>query len=133
METLKKHFNFSDTISGTTFFVRWMIANLIQLPGGLLVGLGVLETSTGLITLGGIVASIGIALQFSVLMKRARALFSAPNMYYFYFGYLSLSILRAFSDSMGVLYLNLTSVGVLLFFLYSIFKNSGISDAQHLG
>lgn len=133
MEFLKKLFNFSDTISGTDFLIRWVASNILQVPGGMLMGVGIGTGVLGFTLLGLIIATTGIALQFSTLSKRARALFSKPNYLYFYIAYLVVSIFQGFAIHINE-YVSIASQVVMLgMFLYAIFKNSGITDAKHLG
>ena len=129
METLKKWFNFSGTLSGTTFLIRWIVATLIQFPGGYLTGLGLAGGNMGCTMLGLIIASLGIALQFSTLLKRSNALFSTSvKAFVFYFAYLAVSIFQGFAQSMGQEILLLANLTMVIMFLYAIFRNSGLAN-----
>ena len=131
METLKKWFNFSDTLNGTNFLIRWVIATLLQYPGGYLLGLGLAGANMGYTMIGLIVASLGIALQFSTLLKRSNALFSTSvKAFVFYFTYLAVSIFRGFAQSMGQEILLLTNLTMVLMFLYAIFRNSRLANHE---
>ena len=93
MENLKKWFNFSDTISGVKFLVRWLVAYGIQFLGGYMLGTGFVKSMEGLVLTGLIVASVGIVIQFSSLMKRSRAILPAVREHYaFYISYICISI-----------------------------------------
>lgn len=134
MEILKKLFNFSDTIDGTTFVLRWLLATVIQFPGGYLTGLGLASGNMGVATLGLMVASVGIFLQFSTLLKRSRALFQpAMNAFIFYVSYVCVSIFRGFAEGFGEEVLIFTSLVMLVMFGIAIFKNSGIPKVDHVG
>ena len=131
MENLKKWFNFGDTLDGKNFLIRWVIASLIQFPGGYLTGLGLASGNNGYMVLGLIIATVGIVLQFSTLLKRSRALFStATNAFLFYVGYVFVSIFQGFAQSMGQEILVATNLVMVFMFAYSIFKNSGITEHE---
>jgi len=134
MEFLKKLFNFSDTISGTDFVIRWIASLIIQYPGGFLLGMGLASSNMGLMTLGLLLAMVGIVLQFSTLMKRSRALFSNKlHVLYFYIGYVLISIFQGFAANISLLVNLVTALVMLSMFGYAIFKNSGTPPAEHLG
>ena len=134
MENLKKWFNFSDTISGTTFIVRWVIATAIQFGGGYLTGIGLVAGHMGYTMLGLIIASAGIALQFSTLLKRSRAIFSnAKGAFGFYFAYLVISIAKGFIEGIDPVLDGFVVITLLGMFAYAIFKNSGMPKIDHLG
>ena len=131
MENLKKWFNFSDTLNGTNFLIRWIVATLVQFPGGYLTGLGLAKGHMGYTMLGLIIATVGIALQFSTLLKRSRALFSTTTKaLMFYIGYVLVSIFQGFAASMGQEILIGTNLVMVVMFLYSIFRNSGIENHE---
>lgn len=133
MEFLKKLFNFSGTINGIEFLWRWVVANIIQLPGGYMVGYGITSGIMGFTMLGIIIACLGIGLQFSTLMKRSRALFKAPNNMYFYIAYLAVSIFQGFAESINEYAVIFSSIVMLLMFVYAIAQNSGIPKVNHKG
>lgn len=133
MEFLKKLFNFSGTISGIEFLWRWVVATIVQLPGGLMVGHGIVSGVIGYVMLGIIISCIGIALQFSTLMKRSRALFKAPKNMYFYIAYLVVSVFQGFSVSISEYAVIFSNIIMLLMFVYAIAKNSGIPKVDHKG
>lgn len=135
MENLKKWFNFSETISGTTFLVRWLIAFAVQFVGGYIVGLSIInDMNMGGFTVGLIIASAGIALQFSSLLKRSRSIFnSVKAAWAFYFAYLILSITKGFIEGVDVVLNASMGIAILVMFAYAIFKNSGTPPAEHLG
>ena len=135
MENLKKWFNFRDTISGSTFLVRWLIAFGIQFVGGYILGLSIVnDMNMGGLTVGLIIASAGIALQFSSLLKRSKAIFnSAKAAFAFYFAYLVLSIAKGFIEGVDVVLDVSVGLAILVMFAYAIFKNSGNPEASHLG
>ena len=133
MEFLKKLFNFSDTINGIEFLWRWVVANIIQLPAGFMIGYGIAGGVMGLTMLGIIIASVGIALQFSTLMKRSRALFEEPKHLYFYIAYLVVSIFQGFAGSINEYAYVFSGIAVVAMFVYAIAQNSGIAKVNHLG
>ena len=131
MENLKKWFNFSDTLNGTNFLIRWVVATLVQFPGGYLTGLGLAKGHVGYTMLGLIIATVGIALQFSTLLKRSRALFSqATNAFAFYIGYVLVSIFQGFAQNMDQEILIGTNIVMIVMFLYAIFRNSGVANHE---
>ena len=131
MENLKKWFNFGDTLDGKNFLIRWVIASLIQFPGGYLTGLGLTSGNNGYTALGLIIATVGIVLQFSTLLKRSRALFStATNAFLFYVAYVFVSIFQGFAQNMGQEVLVATNLVMVFMFGYAIFKNSGIAEHE---
>ena len=133
MEFLKKLFNFSDTINGIEFLWRWVVANIIQLPGGYMVGYGITSGIMGFTMLGIMIACIGVVLQFSTLMKRARGLFKAPNYFYFYFTYLAVSVFQGFAGSINEYSVIFSNIVMIAMFVYAIAKNSGIPKVEHKG
>jgi len=133
MEFLKKLFNFSDTINGVEFLWRWVVSNIIQVPGGMLVGFGITSGIMGLTMLGIIIASVGIALQFSTLMKRSRALFETPKHLYFYIAYLVVSIFQGFAGSINEYASVFSGIIMVAMFVYVIAQNSGIAKVNHKG
>ena len=135
MENLKKWFNFGDTVSGTTFLIRWLIAFGVQFLGGYIMGKAIVnDMNMGVLTIGLIIASAGIALQFSTLLKRARAIFtSVKSAFVFYFAYLVFSITKGFVQNVDVVLDVAVGLTILIMFAYAIFKNSGESEVQHLG
>lgn len=135
MENLKKWFNFGDTISGTTFIGRWVVAMVVQFVGGYIVGTALATgMNMGVLTLGLIIASAGIALQFSTLLKRSRALFEkASASLAFYFAYLLVSITKGFVTGYDVVLDAFVGLTLLTLFGYAIFKNSGVPETGHLG
>ena len=134
MENLKKLFNFSGTISGTTFILRWVLSTFIQFPGGYLTGIGLASGHMGYAMMGLIIASVGIALQFSTLLKRSKSIFSnARGAYMFYFAYLIISISKGFVQGIDQTLDGFISITLLGMFAYAIFKNSGTPGVKHLG
>lgn len=135
MELLKKSFGFTGTISGTTFLIRWAISNIIQFPGGFIIGSGIVSGNTGVTMIGLIIASAGLFLQFSTLMKRSRALFPGGGMkyMYFYLAYLCLSILQGFTKSMSMWFAFPIALALIVMFLYTAFTDSTISKEDHIG
>lgn len=132
MENLKKWFNFSDTISGTAFLVRWLIAFAVQFAGGYILGLAIANNmNMGGLSLGLIIASAGIALQFSSLLKRSKAIFeSAKGAFAFYFAYLVVSITKGFIEGIDPVLDGFVVITILAMFAYAIFKNSGIPEHE---
>lgn len=134
MENLKKWFNFSDTISGITFVLRWVIAMAIQFVGGYTLGYGFGSGIMGLTMLGLIIASVGIVLQYSTLYKRSKAIYPGFKQHFaFYISYLVISILYGFVQDIDPIMGGFTGIVLLVFFGIAIFKNSGTPEAKHLG
>ena len=134
MENLKKWFNFSDTISGTTFLLRWLVALAVQFVGGYALGYGFGSGIMGLTMLGLTIASIGIVLQYSTLYKRSKAIYPSFKQHFtFYLSYLVISILYSFLQDVDPVIGGFTGIVLLVLFGIMIFKNSGDPEAKHLG
>ena len=134
MENLKKWFNFNNTISGTTFILRWVIALVVQFVGGFSLGYGLALDNVGFSALGLIIASAGIWLQFSSLIKRCRAIFPNPKEYYvFYIVYVLTSIIYGFVKGADIVLSSFVGLVMLVLFGITIFKDSANTEANHLG
>jgi hypothetical protein len=134
MENLKKWFNFDNTISGITFIMRWVIANVIQFGGGFMLGYGLVLGNIGLTTIGLITAAIGILLQFSTLMKRCKAIFPKPKDYLvFYVAYVLVGIIYGFVKDLDPVISGFSGIVMIVMFCIVIFKNSGNPEIKHLG
>lgn len=134
MENLKKWFNFSDTISGTTFIGRWVLSALIQFVGGYSLGYGLAGGISGLMVLGVLITSVGVVLQFSTLLKRSRAIFPAIKSYYaYYMSYVIVSLAYSFLQNVDPILSGFLGLSMLSMFAILIFKNSGTDGVKHIG
>lgn len=120
---LKKYFDFSGTISGTTYFFRNLLSSIIGFIGGYMVGLGIPTNNLGLITIGFLIASPAIAFQLSTVWKRLVALFP-NNVKEFFITFLVVSVVSQFSQ--GSTYQPLMGLVILIIGCILIFKNSKI-------
>ena len=122
---LKKYFDFSGTISGTTYFFRNLLSSILGFIGGYIVGLGVPTNNLGLMTIGFLVVSPAIAFQLSTVWKRLTALFP-NNVKEFFVTFLVLSVVSQFSQ--GSTYQPLMGLVILIIGCILIFKNSKIEN-----
>ena len=133
MNFIKTLFNFSNTISGVDFAIRWVASFILQFAGGFLIGLGVMGSEPAGLTFGIIIAAIGLALQVSTLVKRSRALFgTGPNHVFFYVTYMILSIVRSFAPNLGEVFNVIVISAILSFFVFAIAKNTNPTE-EHIG
>ena len=122
---LKKYFDFSGTISGTTYFFRNLLSGILGFIGGYLIGMGVISTNYGLMTLGLLIVAPAIAFQLSTVWKRLVALFP-NNVKEFFITFLVLSVVSQFSKEST--YQPLMTLVTLIIGLILIFKNSKIEN-----
>ena len=122
---IKKYFDFSGTISGTTYFFRNLLSSILGFIGGYVVGLGVPTNNLGLMTIGFLVVSPAIAFQLSTVWKRLTALFP-NNVKEFFVTFLVLSVVSQFSQ--GSTYQPLMGLVILIIGCILIFKNSKIEN-----
>ena len=120
---IKKYFDFSGTISGTTYFLRNLLSSVLGFIGGYLVGLGFGLGNLGLGTLGFLIVSPAIAFQLSTVWKRMTALFP-NNVKEFFSTFLVLSVVSQFTQ--GSTYQPLMTLAILIIGLILIFKSSNI-------
>ena len=120
---LKKYFDFSGTINGTTYFLRNLLSGIVGFIGGYFVGIGVYEGEYGLAALGLAIVSPAIAYQMSTVYKRMNALFPENALpYTIIFGVISIgSQFVNGEDIKPLVSLIIVVLGCIL-----IFKNSKI-------
>jgi uncharacterized membrane protein YhaH (DUF805 family) len=120
---MKKYFDFSGTISGTTYFFRNLLSAIVGFFGGTLIGLGFTVDSYGWMTMGFLITTPAIAFQLSTVWKRLVALF--PNNVKELFGtFLVVSVVSQFAklgEYQALMGLVMIIIGCIL-----IFKNSKI-------
>ena len=120
---MKKYFDFSGTISGTTYFFRNLLSAIVGFLGGTLVGLGINLDNYGWMTLGFLITTPAITFQLSTVWKRLVALFP-NNVKEFFVTFLVLSVVSQFAklgEYQGLMGLVMIIIGCIL-----IFKNSKI-------
>ena len=120
---MKKYFDFSGTINGTTYFFRNLLSGIIGFLGGTLVGLGINLENYGWMTLGFLITTPAIAFQLSTVWKRLVALFP-NNVKEFFITFLVLSVVSQFAklgEYQSLMMLVMLIIGGIL-----IFKNSKI-------
>jgi uncharacterized membrane protein YhaH (DUF805 family) len=120
---LKKYFDFSGTITGTTYFFRNLLSGIVGFIGGYTIGSGITEENYGLLALGLVIVSPAIAFQVSTVYKRIKALFP-NNVMEYTITFVVLSVLSQFTK--GGEYESLMTLVVLVVGCILIFKNSKI-------
>ena len=120
---MKKYFDFSGTISGTTYFFRNLLSGIIGFIGGVVIGTGVGTDNYGLMTLGLLIVSPAIAFQLSTVWKRLVALFP-NNVKEFFITFLVVSVVSQFAKSNE--YAPVFSLLMIIIGCILIFKNSKI-------
>jgi uncharacterized membrane protein YhaH (DUF805 family) len=120
---LKKYFDFSGTINGTTYFLRNALSGIIGFIGGYLIGLGIYDEDYGLISLGLVVAAPAIAFQVSTVYKRIKALFP-DNVMELTVSFVVVSVLSQFAK--GGDFQPLMTLVIFVIACILIFKNSKI-------
>lgn len=127
MENLKKYFEFGGTISGVNYFLRQLLTSLTAFIGGFTLGYGVGADSIGLITLGIAILSPAVWMSFATIYKRCEALFPGLAATYT-LSIIILQVLNQFIDKTNSILSGLSSLALLGFGLYLIFKNSNIEE-----
>jgi uncharacterized membrane protein YhaH (DUF805 family) len=120
---MKKYFDFSGTINGTTYFFRNLLSGIIGFIGGFIVGSGFPTNNLGLMTLGFLIVTPAIAFQLSTVWKRITALFP-NNVKEFFITFLVVSVVSQFSQ--GSDYQPLMTLVLFIIACILIFKNSKI-------
>jgi uncharacterized membrane protein YhaH (DUF805 family) len=126
MKDLKKYFDFSGTISGSTFLLRNLIAGVVAFIGGFLIGYGIVQ-STGLIMLGLLVLAPACWLSITNIYKRFNALYPrSANEYTI--GLIFLQVLSGFGK--GEIWGDLISLVLIVIACVLIFRNSNIENHE---
>ena len=120
---MKKYFDFSGTISGTTYFFRNLLSTIVGFIGGYIVGVGIPTNNLGIMTIGFLIVSPAIAFQLSTVWKRIVSLFP-NNVKEFFVTFLVVSVVSQFSN--GSEYQPLMTLILLIIGCILIFKNSKI-------
>lgn len=126
MQDLKKYFDFSGTISGSTYLLRNIIASVAAFLGGVLIGYGLVE-STGIIMLGLLVLAPAFWLSITNIYKRFNALYPR-NANEYTAGLIFLQILSGFGKDQ--LWGNLISLVLIVIACILIFRNSNITNHE---
>ena len=128
MNQFEKYFRFSDTINGTNYILRQLLATVFAFLGGFAVGVGIGQGYTILLILGIIVAAGSIWLSLSTMYKRFEALH--PNQA----GVFTVSLFTLQTVSTGISDMGTIDVLVKLFLgivgLYLVFANSKIENHE---
>jgi urea transporter len=128
MNYILKFFNFKDTINGTTYFLRNLLASAIAYLGGFSLGWGIANQNYGLVSLGAVVVAIALAFQYSSLFKRMKSLFPENTVLY--------TVVVALTQLLAQMvkpyeYLNITvTICLVIVAFILIFKNSGIEKHE---
>lgn len=125
METFKKYFEFSGTISGLNYFLRQLLTSVIAFIGGFTLGYGIGSDSLGLLTLGMVILSPAVWISFATIYKRCEALFPGQAAAYTT-SIVVLQILNQFVSETA--FGGLITIVLLVMGLYLIFKNSNIVE-----
>jgi uncharacterized membrane protein YhaH (DUF805 family) len=126
MQDLKKYFDFSGTISGSTYLLRNIIASAGAFLGGFLIGYGIVD-SVGLIMLGMLVLAPACWFSLTNIYKRFNALYPRTAKEYT-IGLLFLQILSGFGK--GETWGDLISLVLIVIACVLIFKNSNIENHE---
>ncbi len=128
MNYILKFFNFKDTINGTTYFLRNLLASAIAFLGGFSLGWGIANQNYGLVSLGAVVVAIALAFQYSSLYKRMKSLFPENTVV--------LTVVVALLQLLAQMvkpyeYLNISvTISLVIIAFILIFKNSGIEKHE---
>lgn len=128
MNYIIKFFNFKDTINGTTYFLRNLLASAIAFLGGFSLGWGIANQNYGLVSLGAVVVAIALAFQYSSLFKRMKSLFPENTVV--------LTVVVALLQLLAQMvkpyeYLNISvTISLVIIAFILIFKNSGIEKHE---
>lgn len=120
---LKKYFDFSGTINGTTYFLRNLLSSIAGFMGGYLIGQGIVDDQYGLISMGLVVVAPAVAFQMSTVYKRIKALFP-DNVLEYTITFIALSVLSQFA--VGTDFQPLTGLLMIIIGCVLIFKNSKV-------
>lgn len=126
MQDLKKYFDFSGTISGSTYLLRNIIASVAAFLGGVLIGYGLVQ-STGIIMLGLLVLAPAFWLSITNIYKRFNALYPR-NANEYTAGLIFLQILSGFGKDQ--LWGTLISLVLIVIACILIFRNSNIDNHE---
>ena len=127
MEKYKKYFEFSGTINGSNYFLRNIIATIVSFFGGYMTGYGIGMSDYGLITLGLVVLVPSFLFSFATIYKRVNALFPENSSVITAVFIVSQIVGQFFKgEPLGGLF----TLGLLIFGLVLIFKNSGIENHE---
>jgi len=127
MEKVKKYFEFSGTINGLNYFLRNLLSTVIAFIGGYSVGYGLGSQNMGFTTIGFLILAPTMWFSIATIYKRLSALFPPGNATILTIIMLTMQILVQFTqDSVGPI----INLGLFVFGLYIIFKNSGIENHE---
>ena len=128
MNYILKFFNFKDTINGTTYFLRNLLASAIAFLGGFSLGWGIANHNYGLVSLGAVIVAIALAFQYSSLFKRMKSLFPENTVTYT----IVVALLQLLAQMVKPYeYLNVAvTISLVIIAFILIFKNSGIEKHE---
>jgi hypothetical protein len=127
MNTMTKYFEFSGTINGLNYFLRNLLATIVAMFGGFVLGFGLGSNQMGLVSLGLVILVPALILSFATIYKRMKALFG-DNAGEYSTGLIMIQILTQFIPEGP--FKTLASLVLLIFGLILIFKNSGIENHE---
>lgn len=126
MQDLKKYFDFSGTISGSTYLLRNLIAGVGAFIGGFLIGYGIVQ-STGIIMLGLLILAPSCWLSIANIYKRFNALYPRSTNEYT-IGLIFLQVLSGFGKDQ--VWGDLISLFLIVIACVLIFRNSNITNHE---
>jgi hypothetical protein len=123
---MKKWLELSGTISGTTYFLRNLIASILAFTGGYILGTGLAAQSMGVATVGLVIVAPAIWMGFVNIYKRVSAFTYQNTVLYS----VLISVLQIINQFMEDPVKAIITVGLVIVGLYLIFANSEIEDHQ---
>lgn len=126
MKNYKKYFKFEGTINGSNYFVRNLLSAMVSFFGGYLITQGVIQ-DVGLLTIiGFLIVVFAIWFSIATIYKRVSSLFEGS------IGIITLLIVlgQLIGVALGETHpiSIFTKLGLIIFGLFLIFKNSGIDN-----
>lgn len=121
---MNKYFQFSGTISGTTFFLRNLLSYFLSFILGYGIGLNLAKENWFFVAGFLLLLIPVIVFSLAVLWKRLKAIFPEETLPIL----ITFSIVSIISELIsGTVPGNIIRLGIFIFSLVLIFKNSGIS------
>lgn len=124
---MKKYFEFSGTIDGSIYFLRNLLATFVGFIGGYLLGYGLGSGDIGLSIISFLVLIPAVWFTVATIYKRLSALFP-ESATVLTVAMVTMQILVEFTGDGGVG--AIINLGLFIFGLYLIFKNSGIKNHE---
>ena len=127
MEKLQKYFQFSNTITGTTYFLRNALVTFLSYCVGYMVGVSIKDDNLSGVVLGCLLFIPVLWFALSTIYKRMNALFGTENAGV----YTVILIVLQFAGTLTEEPINnLIKVILLIIAIVLIFKNSNITNHE---